>query len=42
MGGSELKPVSNAAKYLVFSPKASSKLLKPDLEPKTANQGVQM
>ena len=40
--GSADKPVSTAESKFLDSPKASSRLLKPDFEPNMANHGVQM
>ena len=42
IGGSEDRPVSRATICLEYSPKHSSMESKPDFEPKTENQGVQI
>ena len=42
MGGSDDSPVSTAKMFGVRSSKHSSRESKPDLEPRTENQGVQM
>src|SRR3989338_4992629 len=42
MAGSLDKPVSRAKIYFEYSSKHSSIVLKPDLEPKTENHGVQI